>query len=883
MGRAALLSRYIGLPGLLLLAGLVAIACSGAADQGVPQEETTPEISQRGVPQEKVTQEASQQGDSQGLAWDNVEKARKYAPALRFDVTAPWYPVAFDYDGNWWGLDNNEYWGEGLGRDASLGDGAINETVGQEDEWYDGGDDGRSSEVGYGRFDQHRWMDEDGRTLGQLAGADAQERWGRGDAPPLTAYYKVIEGNDHVVYEYWFYYVYNTVFWFSSLSQSGKITRHEHDWESVFVWVDKATGEPYHLRVSNFKASPEYSIYDRSYQSESDGIYVGLDGQGTEGHGMALTLSDLVRPADGYMDGRRVSPGEWDLIDIDSSGLYLHSGAAYDVDGVTLDGDDPDCGPDPEHPELCLLDAFAAGYGALSASPTAAYDAGYTGLGIGVDGISTSPGLSYGSGDFINHYSFNQIDYFEDGTWRMRSEGPDDMKANGFVENDSDAVVPPWSLVEYWHPDEIDPPPAPVSAPGILWARQFGTPESDEALDVAVDSVGGVYVVGYTLGTIPGQAGLGDRDAYIRKYDSDGNELWTRQFGSEDFDSAHGVTVGPADNVYVVGNTWGVLPGQTGRGGGGDGFLRKYGSRGNELWTRQFGTEESDQAVNVAVDGTGDIYVAGSTRGAFTGQVNLGRSDAYVRKYDGDGNVLGTRQFGTGHSDEALSVAVDSAGGLYVTGGTWSRFPDQTKAGGRDSFLRVYDKFGSELWTRQFGTSGWDEAKGVASDNAGNVYVVGDTSEALPGQTNRGTYDAYLRKYAGDGSELWTGQFGSRRFDLAWDVAVDGTDSLYIAGWTQGALPGRSSLGRFDAFVRRYDGDGRELWTNQFGTEEDEVASDLAIDGAGNLYAVGYTKGSLPGQTGYGGLDAYVVKIAVGIPGRPQSGIQDASGDGEAQ
>ena len=661
--------------------------------------------------------------------------AQKYAPALQFDSETALYPVAFDYDGNWWGPDNNEYWDGGLDRDTPPETGTFDGAVIREDEWYDGGDDGRSPSVGYGRTDQHRWLDEHGHTLKQLARVHGQEIWGKGDAPALTAYYKVIERADYVVYEYWFYYAYNYQFEvYPSTSQSIRV--HEHDWESLFLWVSKTTGEPYHLRVSyDENLHHEYSIYDRAYQSDSDGIFVGVEGNGPEGHGMALILTGLARPSDGYRDGRMVLSGEWKLIDIDSSELYQHSGAAYDVDGVPLDGKTHKCQHDPDHAEQCLLDAFAAGYGSLSTSPTAAYDAGYTGFNIGVDGISTDPGLSYDTGDFINYYSFNQIDQFNSGTWEMRSEGPDSLKAGLHFEVISSTVVTPWARVEYWQPEEIEPTSTPPLIPDILWTRQFGTTDDDEAVDAAIDIAGNLYVVGSTSSALPGQTSLGSRDAFVRKYNSDGEELWTRQFGTQAWDEAWDVAVDDAGNLYVVGWTLGALPGQSHLGRG-DAYLRKYDGDGNELWTRQFGSEDNDKARGVRLDSAGDLYVAGDTEGAPPHLTLLGRWDAFVIKYDSDGNELWTRLFGTKTVDEALGVAVDGAGNVYAVSGTMGALPGaQTQFGGRDAFVRGYDGDGNELWTRQFGTLGWVEAIEVAVDGEGNLYVVADTSGTLPGQT----------------------------------------------------------------------------------------------------------------------------------------------------
>src|SRR3989475_475984 len=183
-------------------------------------------------------------------------------------------------------------------------------------------------------------------------------------------------------------------------------------------------------------------------------------------------------------------------------------------------------------------------------------------------------------------------------------------------------------------------------------------------------------------------------------YDRRGTSLWPRQFGTSHFDQANGIAL-DASGVYVSGLTWDALPGQTSAGSG-DAFLRKYDASGNVLWTRQFGSSADDQADKVAVDASG-AYVAGVTAGAFPGQTSTGGADAFVSKYDARGNFVWTRQFGTSADDQAYAIAVD-ASGAYVAGYAAGALPEQTSTGGFDAFVRKYDVNGNEVWTRQFGT-----------------------------------------------------------------------------------------------------------------------------------------------------------------------------------
>jgi hypothetical protein len=188
---------------------------------------------------------------------------------------------------------------------------------------------------------------------------------------------------------------------------------------------------------------------------------------------------------------------------------------------------------------------------------------------------------------------------------------------------------------------------------------------------------------------------------FVVKYDADGNLLWTRHHGSTLRSlGANGVSA-DVTGVYVAGFADG--PTEPHR----DDFVVKNDADGNVLWASQFGAAAADQANAVAADSSG-AYVAGWTDGALPGQTSAGSTDAFVAKYDADGNLLWTRQFGDPALDEeAFGVSADGSG-VYVTGNT-------------TPILRKYDPDGNLLWTGQFAGIG----NGVSADGSG-VYVVGD-------------------------------------------------------------------------------------------------------------------------------------------------------------
>jgi beta-propeller repeat-containing protein len=395
---------------------------------------------------------------------------------------------------------------------------------------------------------------------------------------------------------------------------------------------------------------------------------------------------------------------------------------------------------------------------------------------------------------------------------------------------------------------------APAEASG--WTRQFGTRAAEEALGVTIDPAGAAYVVGWTFGTLPGQVSAGTVDAFIRKYDPTGGELWTRQFGSFERDFARAVAADQAGNTYVVGETWGTMPGSASAGGY-DAFVRKYDPAGSEIWTRQFGGGGGEGAWGVALDPAGDAYVVGTTRAALPGQSPAGGFDAFVRRYDPAGNEVWTRQFGSEGDEGGRGLALDAQGNVLVVGSTDRTLPGETSAGGYDVYVRQYDGAGNELWTQQFGSAADDYGVAVAVDPSGQALVVGSADRALPGQSSAGGTDAFLRSFDATGTERWTKQFGTKTIDDAWAVAIDPAGNAYVVGSTEQNLPGQQSAGKSDVFMRQYDAEGNEIWTRQFGTEERDLAFAVAVDGAGPRI-VGSTRGAFPRQPSAGDRDAFI-------------------------
>mgnify|MGYP002620031772 CR=1 FL=1 len=400
----------------------------------------------------------------------------------------------------------------------------------------------------------------------------------------------------------------------------------------------------------------------------------------------------------------------------------------------------------------------------------------------------------------------------------------------------------------------------------VEWVRQFGTTGSDGVSALAVDQDGSVIVLGVTEGALPGQTESGSLDCFVRKYDIDGGELWTRQFGAVNEEGSAfcipgAIAVGEDGVALVAGAIIGALPGQVHEGDQ-DAFVRRYDADGTLVWTHQFGTEQLDEALAVAVTADGDVLVAGTVGGALPDQTSVGGNDAFMRRYTADGTLVRTWQFGTIEYDVVYSIDVDVDGTVFVAGETEGTLPGQTlNAGDGQAFVRSYNASGDERWTRQFGAGPGSRAAAVVSDGAGGAFVVGDVRDALPGQVSSAQLSAYVRRYDADGEVLWTRQFGSDRLSYANAASVDEHGSVFVAGQADGSITGDGPVAEQNAFVRQYDADGGEGWTLELGVTTSTRGSAVGTPGDGVVVFAGDAFDALPEQTAAGGRDAFVMRL----------------------
>jgi len=340
------------------------------------------------------------------------------------------------------------------------------------------------------------------------------------------------------------------------------------------------------------------------------------------------------------------------------------------------------------------------------------------------------------------------------------------------------------------------------------WTRLMSGTGSYNGRAITVDYNDDVYVTGSASGLLDGQTVPGSSGTFIVKYNPSGVKQWTRVLGANGkIVTANAITTDFSGNIYVTGLSSGSLDGQILAGSSGA-FVIKYDSSGNKLWTRLSSGSGTASATGygIVADSNDNIYVSGGATGTLDGQTVVGSSAAFLIKYDSSGIKQWTRLSGTSGLTYGNSAAVDSSNNIYFTGWTQGNLDGQTLIGTRGAFIIKYDSSGVKQWTRLSGVTGKETmGRGVVVGSTDNVYLAGWTQGDLDGQTFIGVtngYNAFLIQYNTAGVKQWTYLLGSVGcFAEGRSVAVDLNENVYVAGYSYGNLDGQLSSGSSDVFV----------------------------------------------------------------------------------
>ena len=346
----------------------------------------------------------------------------------------------------------------------------------------------------------------------------------------------------------------------------------------------------------------------------------------------------------------------------------------------------------------------------------------------------------------------------------------------------------------------------------VLWAKSAGGSDNDESNKICIDLLGNIYVVGQFYsstitfnGTTLTNGGSTGSDLFIAKYDGMGNIIWVNKFGGLYGDNGTSICTDMDDNIIITGyfNSPTITFGSTTLTASGhtDVFVTKYDSSGNVIWAKKGGGIGWDYSLGITSDLLGNTYITGyfDSLSITFGSITLTNwekhsNDFYIVKYDGSGNVIWANNAG-GYLDEfGISITVDVAGFVLVTGTFQS--PSVTFGGSVLSnafsphshiFIVKYSPIGSIIWASSAGGDSNDGVSEIACDIHGNILLTGNYVGILISfgaltLYNNGGYDMYIVKYDSTGNILWGLSVGELGSDGGMGVNVNRNGNIFITG-----------------------------------------------------------------------------------------------------
>ncbi|MFD2247169.1 SBBP repeat-containing protein [Pontibacter ruber] len=368
------------------------------------------------------------------------------------------------------------------------------------------------------------------------------------------------------------------------------------------------------------------------------------------------------------------------------------------------------------------------------------------------------------------------------------------------------------------------------------WRDFYRVSLSRGNLNIHLNSNGNVFVAGSAF-----NEGFANSDYVLLRYAAaTGGQPEVNRYEALDNanETAIVVAVDETGNTYVAGISFMEFSVGTGI----DLVIVAYAPTGEVLWEKRVDKGSEDRPSAIALDDAGGIYITGSAG-------DQGTADYLTMKLQAaDGAVVWESFYDSGDKefDSALGLALDGSGGVYVTGMSYKKVGATSNS---DYATIKYDaETGAQVWVTRFdgGLNLSDEAYAIAADSAGGVYVTGGA--AFQPDDYNGKDFATLKYNAANGEQLWLARYdGGVGFDAAVRIAVANNQDVYVAGQSTGA----DTLVKYTT-IRYTATDGKQLWLSDYKTaNETAVVKDMAVDDKGGVYVTGYSYSYVAGQLLY--------------------------------
>jgi hypothetical protein len=434
--------------------------------------------------------------------------------------------------------------------------------------------------------------------------------------------------------------------------------------------------------------------------------------------------------------------------------------------------------------------------------------------------------------------------------------------------------------------DEACDGPNPVECPslGNAWSKNFGGMGEDVITAIAHDpATGDIVATGYFADVIDfgdgPMASTGGADGFLARFSALGEHRWSKRFGDSSDQRPQSIALDSTGNIYIVGDMAGSIDFGNGMpvmaNGGDDAFVAKFDPEGNFMWSRLFGDSSSQYGKAIAITPANQVIVAGN----YSGFIQLMgmelpstmSTDMFVIKLDSSGFDVDAKKYGGVATEELMDIAVDSQGSIYLTGS----FADVVdfglagafqSAGSSDAFVLKIGSDLSEQWARTWGDGDFQRGGTVVTSPNNDVFVMGDlagtillgdgTSLTAPSQAR----SMFLLSLTATGDHRWgTSAGGASSFFARQMMTSDPSSQAIVAvGFYDGSvdfgggpLPTATVV---DGFVAKIGWDGKHISSVGLGGPSLDAFFDVAVSPMGDIFVCGGHQG--PADFGDGELPA---------------------------
>jgi hypothetical protein len=397
--------------------------------------------------------------------------------------------------------------------------------------------------------------------------------------------------------------------------------------------------------------------------------------------------------------------------------------------------------------------------------------------------------------------------------------GQSASSANGDISNTNHGGSDIW-LVELDHYGNIEN------------NRLLGGNGDEYANDIQQTADGGNIIVGYSTSSANGDvAGTnhGLKDYWIVKTDNPGDIEWARLLGGDDNDEAISVQQ-TTDGGYIVGgHSSSSANGDVtaANHGASDYWIIKLDGSGNIVWNKLLGGNVIENFYGIQQTTDGGYIITGSSTSSANGDVtgaNHGRSDLWIVKLDGSGNIAWNKLLGGNWSELGSSIQQTTDGGYIIAGASGSSASGDVTATNHGVSAFGFDNFdywvvklnslGNIVWNKLLGGSNSDAANSIQQTTDGGYIIAGIATSSLNGDvsyTNHGLEDYWIVKLDGTGNIVWNKLYGGNNTEYAYSIRQTQDGLFIVAGYTNSSVNGdvtASNHGSYDYWILRLDANG---------------------------------------------------------------------------